>query len=140
MDTTDRSTSCKCGRIYWHWPAHVYVTEDDRMAHSRADCAPMDPATPVQPVTYESIGSEIGRLVQQKQQAYGDSFGKSGQVMRVLYPDGIPPEKLEDALTVTRILDKLFRIATDRDALGESPWRDIAGYALLATRRAEASR
>lgn len=89
-------------------------------------------------MTYPDLGSEIGRLVETKQAAYGDSFGRSGAVMRALYPDGVPLEKLDDALTVVRVLDKLFRIATDRDALGESPWRDIAGYALLAVKRAEA--
>ena len=29
------------------------------------------------------------------------------------------------------MIDKLFRIATRKDAFGESPYRDIAGYALL---------
>lgn len=86
---------------------------------------------------YADIGQQIGRLVQEKQQHYGDSFGKSGAVMRVLYPNGIAPEQLDDALTIVRVIDKLFRIATDRDALGESPWRDIAGYALLAVKRVE---
>jgi hypothetical protein len=86
---------------------------------------------------YSELGRSIGELVEKKQAAYGDSFGKSGEVFRLLYPDGIPPSKLEDALTVVRVVDKLFRIATDRDALGESPWRDIAGYALLSVARAE---
>lgn len=86
---------------------------------------------------YVDIGKSIGELVTEKQAAYGDSFGKSGAMMRILYPDGIPHEKMDDALTVVRVLDKLFRIATDRDALGESPWRDVAGYALLAVRRQE---
>lgn len=90
--------------------------------------------------TYSEIGLHIGALVAEKQAAYGDSFGKSGQVMAILYPQGIPPEKLDDALTVVRVLDKLFRIATDRDALGESPWRDIAGYALLSVKRQEERR
>jgi hypothetical protein len=89
---------------------------------------------------WERIGAEIGRLVEQKQAAYGDSFGRAGAVMRALYPAGIPPEKLDDALTVVRVVDKLFRIATDRDALGESPWRDVAGYALLSVARVEAQR
>lgn len=80
---------------------------------------------------YAKLGEEIGRLVEEKQAAYGDSFGKSGAVMRVLYPAGIAPEQMDDALCIVRILDKLFRIATDKDALGESPYRDIAGYAIL---------
>lgn len=87
-------------------------------------------------MSYSEIGKSIGELVEQKQAAYGDSFGKSGDVMRLLYPNGIPPEKMDDALTVVRVIDKLFRIATDRDALGESPWKDIAGYSLLSVGRA----
>ncbi len=89
---------------------------------------------------YEALGSEIGKLVAEKQAAYGDSFGKAGGVMRILYPDGVSLDQLEDALVVVRIIDKLFRVATDRDALGESPFRDIGGYALLAVARMERSR
>lgn len=86
---------------------------------------------------YSQLATRIGSLVQAKQAAYGDSFGKSGLIMNILYPNGVPTAKLDDALTVVRIIDKLFRIATDRDALGESPWQDIAGYALLALERTE---
>ena len=32
---------------------------------------------------------------------------------------------------MVRVIDKMFRIATDKDAFGESPWRDICGYAIL---------
>ena len=89
---------------------------------------------------YAVIGQSIGKLVKEKQAAYGDSFGKAGDILCILYPNGIPLEKLDDALTIVRIVDKLFRIATDRDALGESPWRDIAGYSLLAVERVERGR
>ena len=88
---------------------------------------------------FAKIGEQIGALVTEKQAAYGDSFGKSGEIMRLLYPNGIPPQQLDDALCVVRIIDKLSRIATDRDALGESPYRDIAGYALLGAARVEAA-
>ena len=86
---------------------------------------------------YEKIANEISNLIKEKQAAYGDSFGKSGDVMRSLYPDGINPRQLDDALTVVRVIDKLFRIANKKDAFGESPWRDIMGYALLAIERDE---
>ena len=86
---------------------------------------------------YESIGRNIGIVVDKKQVAYGDSFGKAGQVLRVLYPNGINPEQYDDALAVTRIVDKLFRIANQKDAFGESPYRDIAGYAILGVERGE---
>lgn len=89
---------------------------------------------------FAALGTAIGDLVEQKQAAYGDSFGKSGAVMRILYPAGIRLEQMDDALTVVRVIDKLFRIATARDALGESPWRDIAGYSLLSVARLENQR
>lgn len=89
------------------------------------------------PDHYKQFASEIGSLVDTKQSAYGDSFGRSGAVMAILYEEGITPDKMDDALAVVRILDKLFRIANARDALGESPWRDIAGYAILAANRVE---
>jgi hypothetical protein len=91
----------------------------------------------VSAATYSSLASEIGELVATKQAAYGDSFGKAGRVLAEFYPNGIAVEQLADALTVVRVVDKLFRVATDRDALGESPWRDIAGYALLSVARVE---
>jgi hypothetical protein len=81
--------------------------------------------------TLQQIGIDIGALVTQKNAAYGDSFRQAGNALRLLYPDGIAPEQLDDALLIARIWDKLKRIATDRDALGESPYQDIAGYGIL---------
>lgn len=75
---------------------------------------------------------EVGALVEEKNMAYGDSFAKSQAILRILFPDGVPVEQYRDLLAVTRVLDKLFRIATEKDAFGEDPWRDIAGYAILA--------
>jgi len=86
---------------------------------------------------YEALGSHIGAMVTTKQGAYGDSFSRAGPILRILYPDGISLDRMDDALVVVRILDKLSRIATHRDALGEDPFRDIAGYGLLAVARRE---
>jgi hypothetical protein len=91
-------------------------------------------------IDYEALGQKIGRLVCDKQEAYGDSFGKSGEILRILYPAGIPLDAYDDMLAVVRIIDKCFRIATARDALGESPYRDIAGYGLLGAARVEQQR
>lgn len=86
------------------------------------------------------ISNDLAQLVTEKQDAYGDSFGKSGQVMAILYPNGISVDKMQDALTVVRVIDKLFRIATKKDAFGESPWRDVMGYALLSVAKQEAEK
>lgn len=80
---------------------------------------------------YQELGREMGELVQAKNSAYGDSFSNSGRILAILYPNGVAPEQYGDMLTVVRILDKLARIATRKDAFGESPFRDIAGYGLL---------
>ena len=85
--------------------------------------------------SYEEIGKQVGRLVEEKQLAYGDSFGRSGECLRQMFPDGIKKEQYGDLLTIARILDKLFRIASDPDAFSENPYQDIAGYALLGMKR-----
>lgn len=84
---------------------------------------------------FKDIAAEVGQLVTDKNAAYGDSFSRSNEVISILYPDGIRPDQYEDFLTVIRVIDKLFRIATRKDAFGESPWTDVMGYALLAVAR-----
>ena len=84
------------------------------------------------------IANEIGELVQEKNKAYGDSFAKSQQIIKILYPDGVRSAQYMDMLAITRVIDKLFRIATKKDAFGESPWRDICGYAILGVANDEA--
>jgi hypothetical protein len=91
--------------------------------------------------TYEMLGAEVGLLVDRKQRAYGDSFGRSGDFLRLLYPNGVTAAQLDDVLPIARIFDKLSRIAAGADKDGESPYQDIAGYGLLglqlANQRAE---
>ena len=84
---------------------------------------------------FSKIGEEVGRLVAEKQTAYGDSFGRSGECLRQMYPDGIKPEQYDDLLTIARMLDKLFRIASNPDAFEENPYRDLCGYSLLGMAR-----
>ena len=80
---------------------------------------------------YSQRGKEIGELVERKNKVYGDSFRKSGEILRILYPNGMETDQYDDVLAIARIIDKLFRIATDRDALSERPYEDIAGYSIL---------
>lgn len=74
---------------------------------------------------------EVGRLTVEKRAAYGDSFQQAATVLKTLYPNGVQPHQYKDMLAVVRVLDKLFRLANRKEAFGESPWRDICGYALL---------
>lgn len=89
---------------------------------------------------YQEIGEDIGKLVQEKNEAYGDSFGQACRILEVLYPNGIQPAQYRDALAITRVIDKLFRLANKKDAFGESPWRDICGYSILGVANDESDK
>lgn len=81
------------------------------------------------------ITQELNELLLQKREAYGNAFFQSSSIMKALYPEGISPDQYENALTIIRICDKLFRIANAKngqDSMNEDPWKDIAGYAILS--------
>jgi hypothetical protein len=80
-------------------------------------------------------GKYIGAIVDQKNEAYGDAVNKTAQIMEILYPNGIPKESYKNVLLITRVVDKLCRIATDQDAFGENPWDDVAGYGIRGALR-----
>jgi len=83
---------------------------------------------------YDAIHEEaanLANLLQMKNKAYGNSFNESQKIIEILYPDGVSLKQYLGFLTMVRIIDKLFRIATDPDAFNEDAWQDIAGYALL---------
>lgn len=86
---------------------------------------------------YKELGTRIGELVNNKQKVYGNSFGKCGPFLKLLYPDGISPDKYDDLLCIVRIFDKVMRIATEKNALNESPWADLVGYGLLGLMKDE---
>lgn len=82
-------------------------------------------------VSYEVIGQNIGKLVERKNKAYGDSFNQSGEFLKILYPDGIQPDQYQDMLGIVRVFDKMMRIANEKGAFDENPWEDVAGYGIL---------
>lgn len=89
---------------------------------------------------YEELGRTVGALVDVKNKAYGSAFDDAGEFLKLLYPNGITSDQYGDALALVRIFDKMKRIATNKDALGESPYQDIAGYGLLGLKRTETSK
>jgi hypothetical protein len=81
----------------------------------------------------KEISLDLGSLLEEKNRSYGSAFSKSSEILKILYPNGIQPDQYTDLLLTTRILDKLFRVATDKSAFNEEPWKDIAGYGILGT-------
>lgn len=86
----------------------------------------------------KKIALEIVDLHNRKNAAYGDSVSKTAKILEILYGDSIPKDRYEDLHTIIRILDKISRMATgDKKAFDESPWTDVAGYALSSLVRAQ---
>lgn len=81
-------------------------------------------------MNYENIGAQIGKLVQVKNEQYGDAFNKSGRFLKILYPEGVKPEQYTDMLALVRIFDKQMRIANGNQG-DENAFQDIAGYGIL---------
>jgi len=88
---------------------------------------------------WADIFGEIAVVVDRSNKAYGDSFRLSAEFLKILWPDGVPSESYADMLAIIRVFDKMKRIATMKDAFGESPARDIAGYGGLLYREHIAS-
>ena len=89
---------------------------------------------------FHKVAEECADLVTKKNKAYGNSFELAGEILKILFPDGVKVDQYQDMLTVTRVLDKLFRICSgDKKAFEENPWRDILGYSLLSVCSEEAN-
>jgi hypothetical protein len=83
---------------------------------------------------WAEIFGEVAKVTDISNAAYGDSTEKSAEILAIFWPDGVPPERMHDFRCMVSIVDKLSRIVTNKDAFGESPWRDVMGYAALAYR------
>jgi hypothetical protein len=126
-------------------PEDWYAQAAHAAAHPpRLEAAPdWDPPVAVvhrDPIPFLRIAKEMGELVTQKNAAYGDSFARSGEFLRLLYPKGARPDQYNDLLAFARMFDKFSRIATDEDAFGEDPARDLVGYAILMVAYHEAQK
>jgi hypothetical protein len=128
--TTEKCIHCNgLGRMQYDKKSGWVPT--DLFLDGTYPCGHCNAKQPTARQTFAEIGKDIGDLVATKNASYGDSFAKCGEFLRLLYPNGIRPEQYADALGLVRVFDKQMRIATDKDALGENPWRDIAGYGIL---------
>jgi len=84
---------------------------------------------------FKKITDDLAQILSTKDEAYGNAFDKTTQILSLLYPNGIKVEQYKDLHVIIRMLDKISRIARDNDPLGESPYMDIAGYSILSLAR-----
>lgn len=87
--------------------------------------------------SFTELANGIGKLVEEKNKAYGNAFDRAGDFLRVLYPEGIKPDQYKDMLCIVRVFDKLMRIATSYEGTEEKKvqaYSDLSGYGLLGLR------
>lgn len=84
---------------------------------------------------------KLGKLLQEKRKHYGQAHFKGGEVLKLLYPNGMQTEDYCHALMIARIFEKCTRIASpNRNLDAESPYFDIAGYGIIGLEIWEAER
>ena len=88
-------------------------------------------------VGYSGVCDLLSGVLDEKNRMYGDAHVKVAKILMILFPDGISVEQYSTISILIRALDKIARIAADRDALLESAWMDLAGYAVLGWIRDE---
>ncbi len=81
------------------------------------------------------FAEQLGEVVDLKNVRYGNSVERSADILRVLYPAGVPISAYRDMLLVVRIIDKLGRIA---NGARQDSYSDIAGYGILGAINNEA--
>jgi len=100
-------------------------------------------------VSFEKYGQELGKLIDMKQEAYGDSITKTNELLKVFmqdYDNGddtytIPKSLLNHIALMVRIMDKQNRVFSnpDGDLMSESPYSDLSGYGMLGERMSNES-
>jgi len=95
----------------------------------------VEPLKDIRSEIFLAVATEIGNTVVEKNKAYGDASAKSEAFLKLLYPDGVRPDQYGDMLAMARIFDKQMRIATNKNAFGENPYKDIGGYCILGVER-----
>jgi len=93
---------------------------------------------------FKEKGMKLGKIIDTKQAAYGDSVSKSSELMKIYLQDykqedgtyKINEKLLDHILLQVRIIDKQNRIFSnpEADLMDESPYTDISGYGLLGER------
>lgn len=86
--------------------------------------------------TYETLGTLIGKVCDEKNKAYGSSFESSAAFLQALFPRGIQPEQYVHLGLLCRMYDKMARVANGHY---EDSYSDIVGYGLLGERLVRAA-
>lgn len=82
---------------------------------------------------FENVAKQIVDSVKAAERETGNCFTKSTEVIRILFPAGIPPGKEQEVASMLRIIDKMFRIANNPGSTA-TEWQVLSAYALNAVK------
>lgn len=83
---------------------------------------------------FEEIGRSRGKLLDSKQKQYGsEAIPAVEEMMKILFPQGIPSEKIGESILISRILEKLCRITFGDGSGDEDAFADIQGYGMIGS-------
>lgn len=85
-------------------------------------------------LTDSPLTADIEEMVERKNASYGNSIGKSSDLLRTLCPDGIPVTIFHRAHVLIRVLDKVSRLFSPNINYLQAmdAWNDIQGYCVKA--------
>ena len=81
-------------------------------------------------LNFLKTATDLGKLLEEKNHQYGNSYIIVPDILRILYPTGIKPHQYGDTSIIIRILDKINRRANGNSDAAED-WRDIGGYGIV---------
>ncbi|HNC56972.1 MAG TPA: hypothetical protein PLP33_16140 [Leptospiraceae bacterium] len=89
--------------------------------------------------SFREIALKQAELLEKKNRAYGGSFNKTSEHLKLLFPDGIVDDQYQHVMFIIRVLDKLSRIANSSLLPPEEgcldAYFDINGYSFLAIKK-----
>ncbi len=84
---------------------------------------------------FKRVSEEIVSSIQSQNSETGNCFVKTPNVLRALFPNGIPAGREAEAMALGRIIDKMFRIANNSDnTKAGNLWCELSAYALNAVK------
>lgn len=85
--------------------------------------------------SFRDIAVETAEILEIKNRAYGNSFNKTSEFLKLLFPDGVVDDQYCHLMYIIRVLDKIGRIANSSLLPPEEgiidAYKDINGYTTL---------
>ena len=78
---------------------------------------------------FEKIAIEVARMVDVKNEEYGECYKVAPELLKLFMPDGISSDKYEDIAIVLRLIEKVARLLGPTTNTKDI-WADIIGLGL----------